>query len=103
MLNCLNFLSFIFDFHISHTQSAQLFYDSQATLHIVANLVFHERTKHIKLNSHFIREKIQNGVIKTFHLASQHQLAYVLTKALGNQQFLHLITKMRVHSIYSPS
>jgi hypothetical protein len=91
------------DFQIEHTHPATLFCDSQAALHIAANPVFHERTKHIDIDCHFIREKIQLGLIKTLHVSSQNQLADVFTKALGNSLFHKLLSKMSVHDIHSPS
>ena len=90
-------------FGVNHTQPAFLYYDSKATLYIVANLVYHERTKHVKVDCHFIREKIQDGVIKTFHIPTRHQIADFFTKALRKKQFFHLLSKMNLINIYNSS
>ena len=46
-------------------EQMKLIYDNQVTLHISSNLVFHERTKHMKVDCHFIREKIASGCMTT--------------------------------------
>ena len=78
-------ISLLKTFGLEHKQVASLYCDNRAVLYIAANPVYHERTKHIEIDCHFIREKIQDGTIKTFHVPLRHQVADFSTKALGHK------------------
>jgi hypothetical protein len=48
----------------------QLYNDSQAALHIAQNLVFHEWTKYIEIDCHFVRDHIPIGCIATSYICT---------------------------------
>nr|XP_023882013.1 uncharacterized protein LOC111994375 [Quercus suber] len=96
-------LYFLKDIGVNHEKEALLFCNSQAALHIGSNPVFHERTKHIEIDCHVVRDKVLEKVIKLNHVRSNCQLADLLTKALNYNQFSTLIGKMGMLNIHTPA
>ena len=52
-------------------------------------------------NCHLVREKIQAGLIKTFHVSRNLQLAVIVTKALGLLAFWNLLNRLGVLNVFS--
>lgn len=94
--------SLLSEFGISHPRPMTLRCDNQAAIHISNNPIFHEFTKHIESDCHFIRDDILNGAIKTKHISSSDQLTDILTKALGRKEFDSFLSKLDIRDLHAP-
>lgn len=54
--------------------------DNVSTIYLLSNPIQHQRTKHIELDIHFVREKVAKGEIRVYHVPSRYQIADIFTK-----------------------
>lgn len=71
-----------------------LYSDSSAAISISSNPVYHARTKHIELDCHFVREKVQLGVLKPLYVPSKEQFGRSLYQV--SWQVFPLVHSMQV-------
>jgi len=91
------------DLHIVSQATVVLFCDKKSALHLAVNLVFHERSKHIEIDCHVVREKVCDGVLGLLPINTKSKVANIYTKPLIPKLFLHLFSKMGLIDLYAPS
>jgi len=88
------------DLHVTTIKLPVLYFDNQSALYIGANPICQERTKHLEIDCHLVREKLQAGIMKLLLVSSKDQLADFFTKPLLPRQFNTLLSKLGMLNIY---
>jgi hypothetical protein len=83
----------LFDAELSPTV---IYCDNQSCIKLTENPVFHDRTKHIEIKYHFIRDWVQKGAVKLEYVSTDEQVANILTKSLPRGKHVYFRDKMGV-------
>ena len=83
--------------------SSTLFCDNKSALMLASDSVLHERTKHIEVDIHFIREKVRSGIIVPEFVSSSNQTADMFTKSVGPSLLKSSLIKLGLIDIFAPS
>lgn len=86
---------------IDHSFPPPLHCNNHAAINIIANPVYLEHMKHIKVDCHFLPNVFRANYICLAFILSQPQLADIFTKPLGHHQFQDILLQLGIHNIHA--
>ncbi|GKC04661.1 hypothetical protein Tco_0996271 [Tanacetum coccineum] len=78
-----------------------MYSDNKSAIALCCNNVQHFRSKHIDMRFHFIKEHVENGVIKLYFVNTEYQLADIFIKSFARERIEFLINKLGMQSFTS--
>ena len=72
----------LLELHCPIRKATVVYYDNVSAIYLSRNPVQHQRTKHIEMNIHFVREKFARREVRVLHVPSRCQIADIFTKGL---------------------
>ncbi|GKV46866.1 hypothetical protein SLEP1_g53828 [Rubroshorea leprosula] len=90
------------DMGIPQPSSTDLYCDDQSAMQIAHNDIFHERTKHIEVDYHFVRHHVAQGTVYLVFISSTDEPADLFTKTHFPRRFHTLLSKLKLVSSQSP-
>ena len=88
----------LLELHFTIKKATLIFCDNVSSVHLASNPIKHQRTKHVELDLHFVREKVALGQVKVLHVPSSYQYADIFTKGLPSSLFIAFRSSLTVCS-----
>lgn len=86
----------LIDLHVKCEFPVGLYCDNNSAIQLTLNPVFHERTKHIEIDVHFVRDKVMEGVVRVEKVGTNDQTADIFTKPLKGSRHNFLCSKLKL-------
>jgi hypothetical protein len=78
------------------SQCTLVYCDNISAVYLSTNPVQHQRTKHVEIDLHFVREKVAIGQVRVLHVPTTSQFADVFTKGLPSSVFAEFRSSLNV-------
>nr|GEW12607.1 NBS-containing resistance-like protein [Tanacetum cinerariifolium] len=85
------------ELHTSFFTATLVYCDNVSVVYMSANPVQHQRTKHIEIDIHFVRDKVTAGHVRVLHVPLRFQYANIFTKALPYPLFVDFRSILSIH------
>ena len=89
------------ELQISYIQPIDIRCDNESAISIAHDPVYHDRMKHVNIDGFYIRDHLEQGILKTDHVSSEEQRADIFTKGLPMKAMRHLTFKLGMRSMHS--
>ncbi|CAA7015691.1 unnamed protein product [Microthlaspi erraticum] len=86
----------LLEIHCPITTATLVYCDNVSAVYLSTNPIQHQRTKHVVIDIHFVREKVALGQVRVLHVPSSHQYADIFTKGLPSALFQDFRSSLRV-------
>ena len=86
----------LFEMKIPLSRATVVYCDNISAIYLSSNPVQHQRTKHVEIDIHFVREKVSLGHVRVLHVPSARQFADIFTKGLPSPLFIEFRTSLTV-------
>jgi hypothetical protein len=75
------------ELHNPLSRATLVYYDNVSAIYLSTNLVQHQRTKHVEIDLHFVRERVATGDVRVLHVPTTSQFTGIFSKGLPSSVF----------------
>ena len=84
------------ELHSPLAKSTLVYCDNISAVYLSTNLVQHQRTKHVEIDLHFVRNRVAVGDVRILHVPTTSQFANIFTKGLPSSAFSEFRSSLNV-------
>lgn len=85
-----------FELGIPLAKATIVYCDNVSAIYLSSNPVKHQRTKHVEIDIHFVRERVSLGHVRVLHVPTQQQYADIFTKGLPSPLFIEFRSSLSI-------
>ena len=88
----------LIELHAPPRRASLVYCDNISAVYMSSNPIQHQRTKHIEIDLHFVRERVAVGDVRVMHVPTSSQYADIFTKGLSSSVFSEFRSSLNVRA-----